>query len=184
MSAEISKRFIWESDFVHQRCKIMRLAHLFGFLLVFPLVAASASADVVIDETTHPKFLFVMSAKSGSFEANTLTLTDVPAVVYFSDRPARIAGHTSVQSFVDDWFNSSTDSLAKDPPNATLSVLGKDAIQDSVMKLVNVSIDGGTVHFTIQILEGSLPEGPLGPMSLFIDEATTGYWESEGFDRP
>ncbi|MCP4229153.1 MAG: hypothetical protein GY771_03270 [bacterium] len=41
-----------------------------------------------------------MSAVSGSCDGETLTLNDVPAVVYFSDRPYRIAGYVSEEQFL------------------------------------------------------------------------------------
>ncbi len=38
----------------------------------------------------------VLSATSGSLKGDTLTLNGVPNVIYFSDRPDRVAGHMSL----------------------------------------------------------------------------------------
>ena len=77
-------------------------------LICLVLTATTAVlADHVIDESENPQFLFVMSAVSGSFDGETLTLTGVPSVVYFSDRPYRIAGHMSLEEVCRDmggWF--------------------------------------------------------------------------------
>jgi hypothetical protein len=52
-----------------------------------------------------------------------LTLTGVsPLVVWFTDCPARQAGHVPMAVFVGDW----EDGFGDDPPNAALSVLDAD----------------------------------------------------------
>ena len=71
--------------------------------LVLVATATSVTASHVINESESPQFLFVMSAISGSCDGETLTLTGVPAVVFFSDRPYRIAGHMTLAEFVEKW---------------------------------------------------------------------------------
>jgi hypothetical protein len=95
--------------------------------IIFGMGAMAASANPVINEADAPKFLYTMSAKSGTFENGRLTLKDVPLVVYFSARPVRISGQLSIQVFEQGW-NKGKDSFRADPPNATLSILGKDGL--------------------------------------------------------
>ena len=144
--------------------------------LLVALAVLSTSASVlaqghVIDEGVEPRFMFVVSGSSGQVEDETLMLDGVSSVVYFSDRPARIAGHMSVTDFVTNWSaTAGADSFAFDPPNAVLSVLGDDGEQDVVIELTDVEVDGDSLAFGIEVLSGVLPLGPFGPASLFIDD--------------
>jgi len=96
-----------------------------------------------------------------------LTLTGVPAVVYFSDRPYRIAGHMSVREFVELW-REGTDDYEVDPPNATLSILEEDGAIDIVVELTNPLLIENGVTFEIEILDGDIPVS-LDSSTLFID---------------
>ncbi len=100
----------------------MRHATIAGiFTVILMLVPSLVFAEHVIDDSENPGYLFVLSATSGSLKGDTLTLNGVPNVIYFSDRPARKAGHMSVSKFVEMW-NKQSDSFKADPPNATLSL--------------------------------------------------------------
>ncbi len=99
----------------------------------------------------------------------------MPSVIHISDRPARIAGHRSVEDFVAAW-DQGEDSFAADPPNAVLSVLdpagsstGSTVQLDSVIELTSAEFDGEALRFGFTVLEGNPPEGTFGPASLFID---------------
>lgn len=59
-----------------------------------------------------------------------------PATILFSDRPKRIAGHMDTKEFVAFW-SEGKDSFAKDPPNATLSIFGEQALTQVVATLRN-----------------------------------------------
>ena len=66
------------------------------FVLAGGAVKTEVQAAPVINEADAPRFLYTMSAKSGAYADGRLTLNDVPLVVYFSDRPARISGQLSI----------------------------------------------------------------------------------------
>lgn len=138
-------------------------------LMVFGISALSTSANPVINETDAPKFLYTMSAKSGSFENGRLTLNDVPLVVYFADRPARISGQLSIQVFAQGW-DTGTDNFRDDPPNATLSTLGKDGNKNVVLELSDpqVKVKEGQISFKVNVLNGELPAS-FEHSTLFID---------------
>jgi hypothetical protein len=140
-----------------------------GLLALMP-VAAQAQ-DHVIEGATEPSFLYVLSAQSGSVDGDTLTLEAVPSVIYFSDRPERIAGHMTVDAFVRHW-DGGVGSFADVPPNAVLSVLGSDDVEDSVVELTDIRQEGDTLLLQMVVLEGSPPQGPIGPASLFLDPDT------------
>jgi hypothetical protein len=73
---------------------------------------------------------------------------------------------------LEEWTPSTdgSDDFAKDPPNATVSVLGKDgsAVRDAVVVLKAPKLTGDQLTFEVQVLEGDLA-GADGPASVFID---------------
>ena len=100
------------------------------------LIAAMLPGAVAAqDENEEVSLLFVVSTGSGSVEGDTLTLDAVPSVLWFTDRPARQAGHIEGTDLVDLW-GLGEDSFADDPPNAVLSVLDDDTVADAVIDLV------------------------------------------------
>ena len=122
----------------------------------------------MIGSSEKPEYLFVLSAKSGSFDGEKLTLTGVPSVLYFSDRPYRVAGHTTLEKFVEAWSKGS-DSFKADPPNATLSMATQKGDKNIVIEISNPEIEGDGVRFKVRVLKGSIPNS-FGPYSLFIDD--------------
>jgi len=137
------------------------------FTVMFSLASGLVFAEHVIDDSKEPSYLFVISGTSGSFKGDTLTLNGVPGVIYFSDRPARKAGHLSLEKFVESW-NKGVNSFKADPPNATLSVLKKDGAKNVVVELMSVEQKNGAVVFKVAVLEGMSPES-FRMSSLFID---------------
>lgn len=115
-----------------------------------------------------PQFLFVQSAEGVTFADGRLTLTGVsPVTVLFSDRPERLAGHMTTASFVPFW-SEGENSFESDPPNANLSLLDGDAMQNVVVELHNPRLAGRDLSYDVKVLEGEPPaEG--GAASLFID---------------
>jgi hypothetical protein len=112
--------------------------------------------------------LFVMNARGASLQGQTLTLTGVsPNSIVFADRPVRAAGHLLTEHLLEEW---SAGSFAKDPPNATVSVLSKDgaSVRDAVVELKIPHLEGDKLTFDVRVLEGDLI-GADGPASVFVD---------------
>ncbi|MCZ6685351.1 MAG: hypothetical protein O6849_05145 [Candidatus Dadabacteria bacterium] len=146
----------------------MRFSTIVAVLAVMlTLLPGLVFAEPVIDDSKNPGYLFVLSATSGSLKGDTLTLNGVPNVIYFSDRPARKAGHLSLEKFVESW-NKGSDSFKADPPNATLSLLKKEGAENGVVELMSVEQKSGSVVFKISVLEGLIPES-FKTSTLFID---------------
>jgi len=130
--------------------------------------------------------LAVLNAAGAKLEGNRLTLTGVsPNSIVFADRPVRAAGHVMTQQFIMQW-DEGKDSFAKDPPNATVSVLGGDGskVSDAVVTLKAPKLEGGNLTFDVAVLEGTLA-GASGPAALFIDwfaddyrSASSAYWHA------
>ncbi len=113
--------------------------------------------------------LLVVNADGAKLEGNTLTLTGVSAnAIIFADRPVRAAGHLATAELVRQWAEG-PDSFDKDPPNATISVLGGgSSVADAVVTLKSPKLGGTTLTFDVSVLEGSLA-GASGPAAVFID---------------
>ena len=125
--------------------------------------------------------LAVLNAAGAKLEGNKLTLTGVsPNSIVFADRPVRAAGHVMTQQFIMQW-DEGKDSFAKDPPNATVSVLGGDGskVSDAVVTLKSPKLEGSNLTFDVAVLEGKL-DGASGPVALFIDDFG-GYWHAPAY---
>ncbi len=146
----------------------MRYTTIVGiFTVMLTLVTGLVYAEHVIDDSKNTGYLFVISGTSGSLDGDTLTLNGVPNVIYFADRPARKAGHLSLEKFVEMW-DKGDDSFKADPPNATLSVLKKEGAENVVVELMSVEQKSGSVVFKVAVLEGVLPQR-FKTSSIFID---------------
>ena len=100
--------------------------------------------------------LIVMNARGATLDGGKLTLTGVsPNSIMFADRPVRAAGHALTALLVQEWSGDA--SFAKDPPNATVSVLSKDgsAVQDAVVVLKSAKLEDDRLTFEVQVLEGA-----------------------------
>ena len=151
----------------------MRFSTILGiFTVMLMLVSGLVFAEHVIDDSKNTGYLFVISGTSGSLKGDTLTLNGVPNVIYFSDRPNRIAGHLSLLEFIEMW-DKGVDSFKADPPNATLSVLTKDGAKNVVVELMSVEQKRGSVVFKVVVPDGRLPVS-FEASSLYMDVSYPG----------
>jgi hypothetical protein len=114
--------------------------------------------------------LAVLNSEGASLKDGKLAMTGIsPNAIVFADRPVRSAGHVLTSHFIQQW-DEGNDSFAKDPPNATISVLGADgkSVEDAVVVLKAPKLEGETLTFEVAVLEGEL-KGADGPASLFVD---------------
>jgi len=126
--------------------------------------------------------LAVINSRGATLQGNILTMTDVASnSIVFADRPFRAAGHVLTEHFLKEWDEGS-DSFAKDPPNATISVLSGegDAVEDAVVVLKSPKLDGDKLTFEVTVLEGGLSKAT-GPASLFIDWFAARGYGGRGF---
>lgn len=137
------------------------------FLLISVTVGASPfkinhqhAAPEAKNATEQPEgsLLFVLNAAEGDITKDTLTLRNVSdTVVYFSDRPERIAGHVTLERFFDYW-NNAPDNFDQVPPNAVLSIVGDRHEYDNVVVVLKKAVlDGTTLTFDIDILSEPAP---------------------------
>jgi hypothetical protein len=114
--------------------------------------------------------LIVFNAEGATLKDGKLVLTGVASnSIIFADRPVRAAGHDLTAHVIDDW-GKGAGNFASDPPNATVSAFSKegDAVADAVVTLKSPKLDGKTLTFDVNVLEGSLDGGD-GAAAVFID---------------
>ncbi len=130
----------------------------------------SSATDQAQDNIEEVQLLFVQTSKDVVLEKGKMTLKGIsPTTIFFSDRPKRIAGHMATEEFVVDWKEGKgKNSFVDNPPNATLSIFGKDEIVDIVIELKNPRLNGNDFIYDIGVLEQDHPITS-GPCSLFID---------------
>jgi len=159
-------------------CRRIFQAMMIGAMLCAPVLAYAQTPTAAAPNTPPPgkssvkvemvPSLFVMNARGASLQGQTLTLAGVSATsIVFADRPVRAAGHVPTEALLEEW---TTGDFAKDAPNATVSVLGKDgpSAHDIVVELRSPRLEGDRLTFDVRVLEGDLAAAD-GPAAVFID---------------
>ena len=145
-------------------------------------ISAPAQKTIGAPQNEMIPSLAVINSHGASLQGNALTMTGVsPNSIVFADRPVRAAGHVLTKDFLKEW-DEGAGSFAKDPPNATISVLGADgaSVEDAVVVLKAPKLDGDKLTFEVSVLEGGLSKAT-GPASLFIDWFAARGYGGRGF---
>ena len=127
-------------------------------------------SDDIEKELAQIEAMFVQTARRMTRDDERVTFHDLsPATLFFSDRPQRVVGHLTAKQFVDEW-SVGENSFADDPPNAVISFLeeGDTTPEDAIVVLKDPRLEGTSITYSIELLEGSLPAGGES-VSVFID---------------
>jgi hypothetical protein len=127
-------------------------------------------SDDIEKQLAEIEAMFVQTAAGMTARKDSVTFHDLsPATLFFSDRPQRIVGHMTAKQFVEAW-SEGENSFAEDPPNAVISFLedGDTAPEDAIVVLKDPRLEGSTITYSIDMLEGSLPANAAS-CSVFID---------------
>ncbi|NGO51067.1 hypothetical protein [Allomesorhizobium camelthorni] len=133
-------------------------------------IASPASKQIGAAKPQMEPSLIVLNSGGAKLADGQLVLSGISTnSIVFADRPVRAAGHVLTTHLLEEWATGE-DSFAKDPPNATVSVLDKagGSVADVVVTLRSPKLEGDTLTFAVDVLEGSL-DGADGPASTFID---------------
>jgi hypothetical protein len=142
--------------------------------LLLAATVATAQTPKVIGTPQQPQIvpsMIVINAQGAKIASQKLVLDGVaPNAIVFADRPVRAAGHALTAQLLEEWSDSAPDSFAKDPPNATISVMSKakGKVADAVVVLKAPKLEGERLTFDVSVLEGDLGQAD-GPATLFID---------------
>jgi hypothetical protein len=151
----------------------MRILFVVAALLLGAPVAL-AQTPKVIGTPQQPQIvpsMIVINAQGAKIANQKLVLEGVaPNAIVFADRPVRAAGHALTAQLLEEWSDSSADSFAKTPPNATISAMNKEKgkVSDAVVVLKSPKLEGDKLTFDIAVLEGDIGKAD-GPATLFID---------------
>lgn len=143
-------------------------------ILSVSLPALAAETPTHEDVSKVKEFLFVQNATAGSFVDGRLSLVESGPILFFSDRPYRIFGHSDPEHFIDAWAKGDN-SFATDPPNAVLSLLGEQ-VESFVVVISDPQYNDGVVSYAVEVDEGTIP-AMFGQASLFIDDE---FWAAAG----
>jgi hypothetical protein len=137
-----------------------------------------------VEDKPRPQLMFVQTAEDLKTDEKTLRLVNVgQQTLYFSDRPARIAGHLQMPDYLKEWkAGEGPDNFSADPPNATLSVY-EPGQPDSTLAVVEIShplVDGNDLVYRYRLIEGAMPKSG-GATALFIDWIGVGGGVGPGF---
>lgn len=139
-----------------------------------PATSSVQGLPKVVGAARHPRLIpsmFVLNARGAKLQDNKLVLEGIaPSVIVFADRPVRSAGHAMLAHVLEEWTAKAPNSFAKDPPNATVSVLNKAkaSVVDAVVTLKSPKLEGDKLTFDVEVLEGDLA-GADGGASVFMD---------------
>lgn len=159
--------------------------HLLAFALaafialpqaVFAQPAAKPQPVAISEQKVE--LLFVQNATGIVYDQakGTLRMKNIGrSTLFFTDRPVRMAGHYHTRDEFLPLWSEGPDSFAKNPPNATLSMLevGNADLQNAVINLRNPRIQGKDLVYDITVIEGTVPQ-TAGDVVLFID--ILGFW--------
>ena len=139
---------------------------------------APAKPSPVAISQQKVELLFVQNSSGIEYDKTkgTLRMKNIGrSTLFFTDRPVRMAGHYHTRDEFLPLWSEGPDSFAKNPPNATLSMLevGKADLQNAVINLKNPRMQGKDLLYDITIIEGTVPQSA-GDAVLFID--ILGFW--------
>jgi hypothetical protein len=141
--------------------------------------AKPAAKPVAVDISQQKvELLFVQNATGIEYDKakGTLKMKNYGrSTLFFTDRPVRMAGHYHTRDEFLKLWSEGPDSFARNPPNATLSMLevGKADLQNAVINIRNPRIQGRDLIYDITLIEGTVPQSA-GDAVLFID--ILGFW--------
>lgn len=160
-----------------QRTLVVALATIIALPQAVFAQAPAKPAPVAISQQ-KVELLFVQNSSGIEYDKTkgTLRMKNIGrSTLFFTDRPVRMAGHYHTRDEFLPLWSEGPDSFAKNPPNATLSLLevGKADLQNAVINLKNPRMQGKDLLYDITIIEGTVPPSA-GDAVLFID--ILGFW--------
>ena len=143
-----------------------------------PAKPAAAKPTAVSISDQKVELLFVQNSTGIQYDKakGTLRMKNIGrSTLFFTDRPVKMAGHYHTRDEFLKLWSEGPDSFAKNPPNATLSMLevGQADLQNAVINLKNPRMQGTDLIYDITIIEGTVPQSA-GDAVLFID--ILGFW--------
>lgn len=147
-------------------------------LLLACAVALLATFGTVSASAASPSILYSASASSAVIGGRQVTFPTATPASWFTDRPGRRAGQTTLASIVSLWSASGFD---RTPPNAALVTTRGGTSMTTIVTLSSPRLAGKSVTFRFRVLKngaamgmrtsGTPRAGSYGRTELFLDGA-------------
>ena len=159
---------------------------------ILSIVLYSCSSTVENDQNTSSSepevigseevsWLYVLRAESGSTQGDRIVFNNADdKLVYFSDRPERLAGTLPLPTLPTLWTRGK-ESFQKTPPNAALALYENGISHEGeheepetvIITLTDVDVSDDEVSFKYAVIQGTIPND-FGECSIFIDRRQQG----------
>ncbi len=156
---------------------------LVGLTCTAPIMANAATEVATASKASHKgaqkvSLLFVLRAETAVIAKDdsgyTLTLEGIDnKVLYFADRPVRLAGFITMDNLMNDWAKGAN-SFQDNPPNAAfvhgnLKTNDKGMAAATPLELMNPVASVNGWMFRLKSLDGTISMGTYNRVSVFID---------------
>ena len=139
-------------------------AFFMGLFFYHPAIAEDAAQPV--------QWLFVHTAQTAEVTSATTIVMPVTREIFaFTDRPNREHAYMNAHEFVALWDEADSGSFYADPPNAVLTWVEGDVVQEAEVVISNAEVNdfGRSISFEVQFEVGESPDGVLDNVSIFVD---------------
>jgi hypothetical protein len=167
---------------------IKKLLILIGAISLSLGISVSNASSTATSKQNEVKLLYVLHATKGQIAKTKnnqyqLTLKGLKNIAFFSDRPDRVTGNTTISQFINRWAVGDNSFKANNPNAAFVGVLdaakSKSRNKDHFVILSSplYNADKNTLYFTIKSIDkNALSANKFKNISLFIDPSICGAW--------
>ena len=148
--------------------KLLLLSAL--FLLTFtPESTIAQNLTRSKTKKSDKSFLFVHTAESAQVINNTTIIMPLKRDIFaFTDRPNREHYWLNGEQYASLWSSNNTNSFKTDPPNAVLTWVNGDVVNELEVVITNTTYDGANITYSIKD-NLRINVGKIENVSLFVD---------------
>ena len=139
-----------------------KLIYLF---LALTIVACSTDDN---NNETQEEWLLVHTADNAQVTNTTIVMPMTNNIFAFTDRPYRKHLYMDGEQYASLWSNDETNSFKIDPPNAVLTWMDGDEINEVEVVITDANFDGDNIIYTINKTSGIIKDN-IENVSLFVD---------------
>ncbi|MDA0863886.1 MAG: hypothetical protein O3B88_04390 [Bacteroidetes bacterium] len=133
---------------------------------------------------SNESWLFVHTADNAQVTTTTIVMPMTNDIFAFTDRPYRKHLYMNGKQYASLWSNDETNSFYTDPPNAVLTWMDGDGVEEVEVVITDADFDGVNIIYTIENTTIKAKQ-LLESVSLFVDPSEPlvefkGYWHGPG----
>ena len=133
--------------------------------LFLALIIVACSSDI---KKSNESWLFVHTADNAQVTNTTIVMPMTNNIFAFTDRPYRRHLYMDGEQYASLWSNDETNSFKIDPPNAVLTWMDGDEINEVEVVITDANFDGDNIIYTINKTSGIIKDN-IENVSLFVD---------------